>query len=200
MPVEFRINPSQWNELTATLRQEKLVARAAAAALSRTADSAATQVRRTVAGWLKVPVRQLGTNKSGRGLIKPIHATPERLEARVRIANFNIPMIKTRGTPHKGDALPLRKVGDAVELPNEPFQQTMPSGHFGWFVRYGEPRKMESGRYVGWVRQPIKQVYARSPRHIFEQSGTEGAILADAAETLEKNIRSQIKRFLDRKG
>lgn len=200
MNIPVSINSQQWHDLHRFLASRpQRIPRAAASAINRTVATGATRIRRELARMIKMPVRQFGKR------VKPIKTDSEQLSGAIRLYNFNIPLIKTRVTPVKGGSYPLEKKADPIALANGPFKATMKSGHTGWYVRYGpkrmiDPSKMTDKslqRYGTKLRQPIKQVFAPAPRKLWEESpGVAAAILSDLGDVLEKNVQSQIDRFL----
>lgn len=198
--IIIQLNEAQWNELFRYLGSvPKNIDRAAATAINRTVATGATRIRRDLARLIKMPVRKFGNR------VKAMKTDRDELRGAIRIYNFNIPLIKTGVVPVKGGSYPLEKKTEPVALANGPFKATMRSGHTGWFVRYGRKRLLDVTkmtdksrlRYGAKLRQPIKQVFAPAPRKLWEESpGVAAAALADINEVLEKNLQSQIDRFL----
>ena len=192
----------QIDELSRVLKNERQLTRIVKNALNDTARKSATAVRRQVAAELNIGVRALGSSsgKNSRGMIRPMFATDTRLESRVRILNWNIPLIKTRTTPGKGEQFPLGKESTPVSLTNAPFKQTMHNGHVGWYARdpSNNKRTMTEGTYTGKKRVPIKQVFSQSPRYVFERMG--GDAMGNAGTMLHNELTRQINRYLSRKG
>jgi len=200
--IDLKPSNPQLKELREILTNERVLTRAVKNALNDTARKSATAIRRKVAAEMNVPIRTLGssTGKHAHGMIRPLLATDQRLESRVRLLAFNIPLIKTRTTPHRGESFPLGKIGNGQSLDNSPFKQTMHSGHVGWYEREpgADKRIMSAGTYEGKKRIPIKQIFAKSPRETFEQ--LQSGDVAEANRELERQIKRQVARYLSRKG
>lgn len=200
--IDVDVNQAQINELRAILHDERRLTQITRMALNSVARKSATAIRRQIAQEIGVGVRALGSSsgKNARGMVRPLLASDTRLSSGVRILNWNIPLIKTRMTPNKGEELPIGKEGPPVRLTNAPFKQTMHSGHVGWYVRDpdNEKRTMTDGTYMGRKRVPIKQVFSRSPRQVFENGN--GSQVAEAGRMLETELSRQIDRYLSRKG
>lgn len=192
MNISVEISPEQYSELERLLADApQNVDRAAAGAINRTVATGATRIRRELARISKMPVRKFGNR------VRAIKTNPDQLSGRIRLLNFNIPMIDTRQIPVKGGNYPLEKLDLIRTLTNTPFVQKMKSGHEGWFVRFGPKRVMKNGRYAGKMREPIKQVFALAPRKLWEDTpGLAARQLSELGDVLEKNLASQVDRFL----
>ncbi len=159
-------------------------------ALNRTVDTGATRIRKAMSIISGIPVRKIGKR------VKGVHANYRQSFALIRLFNYNFKMIDTKEVPVIGGRYPLAKEDDSWAIRHNPFKQVMLSKHEGWFVRHGTPRVMEKGRYIGKVRQPIKQIWARSPRKLWEEApGLAEDQLSQLGPILTKNILSQIDRF-----
>lgn len=192
MDLEIRISEPQWEELERGLRAvPAAIPKATVAAVNRTGQTGATRIRRRLAGVLGVGVRTLGRR------VKWLRATWEKPYGKIRLAEYNLKAIESRQTPVRGQAYPLAKIANPVALQNTPFRQTMLSGHLGWFVRFGAPRPMSKGRYVGKVREPIKEVWVPGAASAWNQSPAVAAEeLSQLRGVLQKNVESQISRYL----
>jgi hypothetical protein len=77
------------------------------------------------------------------------------------------------------------------------------SSYLGVFERVGVKREMTSGRYAGKVREVIQRKRGPSALGVFlNAQGQEGKqklvdeVVEKLADTLQKNVASQIDRFL----
>lgn len=190
--ILIQLNEAQIAELHRLLGEmPRNITRAEAAAINKTVATGATRIRRMLAAIAKMPVRKFGNR------VRPIKTDEKQLVGRVRLLNFNIPMIETRQIPVRGGQYPLEKLDTVRTLGNATFKQAMRSGHVGWFVRFGAKRIMKSGRYAGKMRDPIKQVYAPAARKLWEDTpGLAADQLSQLGDVLDKNIASQVDRFL----
>ncbi len=202
--VRLKLDERQWHHLQEELGEIPAnVPKAAAAALNRTAATAATRIRRRLAGVLGMGVRTLGNQ------VKALKTDKEELTAKVRLYNFNFPLAKTKLKPSgPGPYLLSKEQEDPTPVQHAPFQVKLAQGHLGWFVRYGQKRLMTKGRYgpegkgKTWkkkqpMREPIVELFAPAPRKVWEDTpNLAQEELSALGAVLDKNLDSQIARFL----
>jgi hypothetical protein len=89
--------------------------------------------------------------------------------------------------------------GQAKQFPHD-FISPGLSGNRLVFERFGAKRKMTKGRYTGKMRQPLQAVPGMSAQELYVKTpGVAQEVYAELGTVLEKNVRSQVDRLLNRK-
>ena len=190
--LEIKIDENQFKAIEKELGNLKYLApKVAAGAINKTVAKGRTRIARRVASELGVSTRRVG-NK-----VRAFKTNVRELVGKIRLYPFRIPMIFTKKTPTLGGLYALGQTEDPVVIQHTPFQQTMLSGHKGWFVRVDPKRTMQKGHYAGKVREPVKQIYSESPESLWRNApGMASEELEAVADELEKQVASQLDRFL----
>ena len=90
----------------------------------------------------------------------------------------------------RGTTIRIKRSGGRKVIPSA-FIATMPSGLIQVWIRSGSARAMQSGRYAGQMRQPIRQLFTTSPAKMFEVKGEEvfkRMVVDEAGPMFEKEL------------
>ena len=91
----------------------------------------------------------------------------------------------------RGTTIRIKKSGGR-KLIRSAFIATMPSGLIQVWVRDGEKRIMQRGRYRGQARQPIRQLFTIGPAKMFEVEGE-----AAVKDLIEKEAGPMFRKELE---
>jgi hypothetical protein len=220
----IRPRPADVARLKALFGDKKrgVAARAMQAAVSRTITTGVAMIARRIAQEVNLPIADIkssifsrrGSFDDPRGVISVRRGKPVWMgqflssSQRGRVARKLAGNLKGRVTPKGGVTVKVRKRSQpgypASERLPKAFIGVMPkTAYIGVFERVGVKRAMKSGRYAGKVREVIRRLRGPSPFGVFANAvGEDGAgtmveeTARELSETLDKNIRSQISRFL----
>lgn len=173
-PVELhsQIPPAQLADALARLTPANLP-KAISAAVNRTAETVRTRVRRATAA-------QLGLKQKDAKRIALVKSSATSLTAKLIVGRRRFALTK----------LGAVQTATGVDVPGgqsipHAFVKLMPNGHVGVFLRKGK------------ARLPIQELTAPSlAETAISTSGLLDSEMAAAAPILEKNMRSQVERFL----
>lgn len=76
------------------------------------------------------------------------------------------------------------------------FVAKMKSGHVGVFMRDGEKRKMQSGRFAGKKRQPIRELYGPGPGVHFRRNIMQRRLGRKVMPRLYKNLNHELNYYI----
>lgn len=195
--------------------------RAMQAAVSRTVTTGAARIARRVGEEVRLPIRDIKASiltKKG-SFERPVGVIAINKFKATWLSQFlssSQRQIKTRQVsegiyiqrrPNGGVRVRVRKKPTpkypiAERLPHA-FVQKMPAGPVGIFERTGVKAVMQSGRFRGKIREKIRRRRGPTPLGVFVNArGEAGArtvleeTVKDLGAVLQKNIESQISRFL----
>ena len=220
----IRPRPADVARLKALFGDKKrgVAARAMQAAVSRTVTTGVALIARRIAQEVNLPIADIkasvfarrGSLDDPRGTISVRRGRAVWLgqflssAQRASVAKKLAKNMAGKITPRGGVTLKVRKRSQpgypASERLPKAFIGVMPkTAYIGVFERVGVKRAMKSGRYAGKVREVIRRLRGPSPFGVFANAvgeGSAGTMVAETArtlrDTLDKNIRSQISRFL----
>lgn len=176
--------------------------RAAVSAINRTLTTGRSRIAKRVGDELKIRRKALLQQRRSRQVMRLDKATRSRISGAIKLTRVPIPLIEFASAANrvptvekkrrKPPVVQVRKGGQKERLSNA-FVARMPSGHVGIFER----KKQGDSRSR---RLPIEERYGPSLLGVFEnQPGLSRGVLDDIGEVLEKNIDSQIDRFLQKR-
>lgn len=182
--VEIKIDEPQLRQVRQTLAGiPKAMPRVISRAINRTISPAKTAVSRGIRQEVNIKAGDL--NKK----IKVEKATFGKWEGRIKLSTKRIPLedFGAKQTA-KGVSYKIKKAGGRKVI-SSGFIATMASGHTGVFKRKGK------------TRLPIQEKFGPSIGIVFKRANRlVQKVTADAYKNLEKNIDSQIRFILSRKG
>jgi hypothetical protein len=87
------------------------------------------------------------------------------------------------------------RTGTAVEVQHA-FMAIMDSGHVGIFERYGNKRRMLRGHYIGYWKQPIREMFTGAASEMINATRSEKLVMEAAEEAFTKAVNRQITYWL----
>jgi hypothetical protein len=196
--IGISISESQLAD-TRALLDPKVFGRAVFAAVKRTTQGAATDVRRIVRAETNIQAKYVSR------VIKPVMPHGDPPVGQVVISHELVPLIGygARGSKRSGVRAIVSKGRDPIQL-RHAFIATMKSGHRGVFTRSrhlptkgpgagNRKLKLTPRGFAG--RFAIDEAFGPAVTDLVNVPDIEKSVVSSITERLEKNLNSQIDRF-----